>query len=202
MGGRFTGGIMASGYSWPFKGDIILTSPYGYRDAGIGSGSFHQGVDIVDSSGSGTGIYCIHAGIVTLSQDVVPGWEEAGSMIIVKGYDQKFVTYEEFKPGTMKVKKGDTVKAGQLLATNGISGNATGEHLHLGINDTGLAPLDPKLWEDPAPYLGIKNVPNRYKKPSDIGSAGNENQGEDGAGSSTGVTKGISVFMNVIHRYN
>lgn len=192
---------MASGYSWPFKGDIILTSPYGYRDAGIGSGSFHQGIDIVDSGGSGTGIYCIHEGIVTLSSDHVQGWEAAGSMIIVKGTDQKYVTYEEFKPSSMKVKEGDKVKAGQLLATNGISGNATGEHLHLGINDTGLAPLDPKLWEDPAPYLGIKNIPNRYPRPHDIGKAGEENQGSGSGSAETPTEEGITMF-NVVHRFN
>lgn len=161
---------MTAGYSWPFDTDsITITSPYGYRDASIGSGSFHQGIDILPTGKSGATIYAIHDGTVTISSDVAaPGWEEAGSMIIIKGTDEKMVTYEEFKAGSMKVKVGDNVKAGQAIAIMGISGNSTGEHLHLGINDKGLAPLNPANWNDPAPYLGIPNKTGVFTRPKDI----------------------------------
>lgn len=164
------------GYYWPFNGNnkIIVTSPYGYRDASIGSGAFHQGIDIVDAGGSATPIYAIHSGTVTISSDAVPGWESAGSMILIKNdTDGKIITYEEFKPGSMLVKVGDKVKGGQHIATNGISGNATGEHLHLGINTKGLAPLNPSNWENPAPFFGIKNATGTYTRPDNIGNSGN-----------------------------
>lgn len=178
FGGKGSGDTENSGkegYYWPFNGNnkIIMTSPYGYRDASIGSGAFHQGIDIVDSGGSGTPIYAIHNGTVTVSSDAVPGWESAGSMILIKNdTDKKIVTYEEFRPGSMLVKVGDTVKGGQQIATNGISGNATGEHLHLGINEKGFAPLNPSNWEDPSPYIGIKNQTGTYERPDNIGNSG------------------------------
>lgn len=170
------GGEGKAGYYWPFNGNnkIILTSPYGYRDASIGSGAFHQGIDIVDSGGSGTPIYAIHNGTVTVSSDSVPGWESAGSMILIKNdTDNKIVTYEEFHPGSMMVNVGDTVKGGQQIAINGVSGNATGEHLHLGINEKGFAPLNPSNWEDPSGYIGINNQEGTYSRPDQIGNSGN-----------------------------
>lgn len=187
--------MATDGYSWPFKGDITITSPYGYRDPSIGSGAFHQGIDMVETGKSGGTIYCIHSGVVTISADVVPGWEPAGSMIIIKGTDGKFVTYEEFKPASMQVKVGEHVKAGAPLATMGVSGNTTGEHLHLGINDTGLAPLDPSKWNDPAPFLGIKNQTGTFKKPPNIGNAGDTNQGGDGGGETPSTDSGTGIIM-------
>jgi murein DD-endopeptidase MepM/ murein hydrolase activator NlpD len=161
---------MTAGYSWPFDTDsMTITSPYGYRDASIGSGSFHQGIDILPTGKSGAIIYAIHDGTVTISSNVAAaGWEAAGAMIIIKGTDGKMVTYEEFKAGSMKVKVGDNVKAGQPIAISGISGNSTGEHLHLGINDKGLAPLNPANWNDPTPYLGLPNKTGVFTRPKDI----------------------------------
>lgn len=166
------------GYYWPFPSEtLILTSPMGQRGL-----FYHQGIDICDGDNPnawGRPIYAIHSGTVLVSGDApaMPGWGEAGSMIIIKNDDAagKVVTYEEFAPGTMKVKKGDYVKGGQLIATSGVSGNSQGVHLHLGIsNPTG----DPVLvtpgahpgvgWLDPAPYIGVANRAGTYRRPKRI----------------------------------
>lgn len=187
---------MAAGYSWPFDTDsITITSPYGYRDASIGSGSFHQGIDILPTGKSGATIYAIHDGTVTISANVAAaGWEAAGAMIIIKGTDEKMVTYEEFKTGSMKVKVGDTVKAGQPIAIMGISGNSTGEHLHLGINDKGLAPLNPANWEDPTPYLGLPNKTGVFTRPKDIPLPKNATGGGGNSGHTSKKTKPFYYF--------
>lgn len=171
--GGGSGGAGQNDYWWPFLGQIQVTSPYGYRDASIGSGAFHQGIDMVEVAHSGRYIYAIHAGTVTISSDRVPGWEAAGSMILIKNDgDNKIVTYEEFKPGSMMVRVGQHVKGGQKIAVMGVSGNSTGEHLHLGINTKGLAPLNPYNWANPAPYIGIQNAVGIYSKPPHVGYPG------------------------------
>ncbi|MDR1410482.1 MAG: M23 family metallopeptidase [Oscillospiraceae bacterium] len=54
---------------------------------------------------------------------------------------------------TVAVKKGDKVKAGQVLGTMGRSGYCTGLHLHLGLRKG-------STWIDPLPYLtGAKALP-------------------------------------------
>lgn len=112
-------------------------------------------------------------------------------MIIIKGTDGKMVTYEEFKAGSMKVKVGDTVKAGQAIAIMGISGNSTGEHLHLGINDKGLAPLNPDNWDDPTPYLDLPNKTGVFTRPKDIPLPKNAT---GGGGTPNSKTKKEKVF--------
>jgi murein DD-endopeptidase MepM/ murein hydrolase activator NlpD len=185
---------MTAGYSWPFEqNSLIITSPFGYRDASIGSGSFHQGFDIIPVGASGATIFAVHDGEVTLQSDSVAGWEAAGAMIIVKGTDGKFVTYEEFKLGSAKVKVGDKVKAGQALAIMGVSGNSTGEHLHLGINNVGLAPLNPANWDSPAPYFGLPNRTGTFNRPNDIPLPANATGG--GGNSSTPKKKKRFVPM-------
>ena len=192
---------MSAGYSWPFDTDsMTITSPYGYRDASIGSGSFHQGIDILPTGKSGATIYAIHDGTATISSNVAAaGWEAAGAMIIIKGTDGKMVTYEEFKAGSMKVKVGDTVKAGQAIAIMGISGNSTGEHLHLGINDKGLAPLSPDNWDNPAPYLGIPNKPGVFTQPKDI-SLPKDATGGGGNSDNTAKKAKLSYYFPIIFK--
>ena len=181
--GSGTGGGTPSkkGYFWPFPSKtLILTSPIGPRGL-----YYHQGIDICDGdnpSAWGRPIYAIHSGTVLVAGDApaLPGWGEAGSMIIIKNDDKagKIVTYEEYAPGTNKVKKGDHVKGGQLLATSGVSGNSQGVHLHLGIsNPTTIYNVIPPAragvgWLDPSPYIGIKNKEGTYTIPNTINKGG------------------------------
>jgi murein DD-endopeptidase len=47
----------------------------------------------------------------------------------------RFALYAHLQPGSMKVKTGDKVKAGQVLALLGNSGNSDAPHLHFQITD-------------------------------------------------------------------
>lgn len=176
------GGGDKKGYYWPYKQEtIILTSPFGPRNDSHG---FHQGIDIVGNNKWGDPICAIHSGTVLVAGDAgvanggLPGWEEAGSMIVIKNDDKegKYVTYEEYAPGTNQVKKGDKVKGGQIIAHTGVSGNSTGVHLHLGISDPPNPPtaynvIPPAIsphWHNPAPYIGIANKAGSYRRPKKI----------------------------------
>lgn len=175
-GGVSGGGGDKEGYYWPFKQDtMIMTSPFGPRNDTHG---FHQGIDLTISNEWGKPICAIHSGTVLVAGDApaLPGWGEAGSMIIIKNDDEegKYITYEEYAPGTNQVKKGDKVKGGQIIAHTGVSGNSTGVHLHLGISDPPgnynvIPPAQPNVgWHDPSPYLGINNKARSYERPNNI----------------------------------
>jgi murein DD-endopeptidase MepM/ murein hydrolase activator NlpD len=47
----------------------------------------------------------------------------------------RFAFYAHFQPNTLKVKVGDKVRRGQVLALLGNSGNSDAPHLHFGIQD-------------------------------------------------------------------
>lgn len=64
-----------------------------------------------------------------------------GNYIIQKIDADHYVTYAHFIPGSLKVKEGDRVCAGQILGLLGNSGNSNGPHLHFQVTDQPL-PLD------------------------------------------------------------
>ena len=63
-----------------------------------------------------------------------------GNHIVVDMGHGHFAFYAHLQPGTLRVKLGDRVKAGQVLALLGNSGNSTEPHLHFHMGD-GVSPL-------------------------------------------------------------
>lgn len=64
----------------------------------------------------------------------------AGNYVVLALPDGRYATYEHLRPGSVRVREGDTVRAGQTLAALGFSGDSTGPHLHFHLAD-GRAPL-------------------------------------------------------------
>lgn len=58
-----------------------------------------------------------------------------GNSVTLKLPNGQFAFYAHLKPGSIKVKEGETVKKGQELGLVGNSGNSTGPHLHMQITD-------------------------------------------------------------------
>lgn len=71
----------------------------------------------------------------------VPMEDAAGNYIALDLGQGRHVFYEHLKPGSIKVRKGDRVKLGQVIAQLGYTGSTTGPHLHLHVSD-GETPLD------------------------------------------------------------
>ena len=63
-----------------------------------------------------------------------------GNYVVVRADRGHYAFYAHMQPGSLKVKKGDTVKAGQVLGKLGNTGNTDGAHLHFHIMD-GPSPL-------------------------------------------------------------
>jgi hypothetical protein len=60
----------------------------------------------------------------------------AGNYIVIDHHNGEFSTYCHIKEGTIKVKEGDPVKKGQVLAQVGNTGNSSAPHLHFQIMDS------------------------------------------------------------------
>lgn len=114
-----------------------ITSYFGVRlDPFYKVNKFHQGVDF--SAPIGTEIYATGNGKVVLVEKSYWGY---GNTIIIDhsfGYKTKYSHLHQFK-----VKKGDVVKRGQLIATLGNTGKSTAPHLHYEVhkNDKPVNPI-------------------------------------------------------------
>ena len=58
-----------------------------------------------------------------------------GNQVAIDLGGNRYALYAHLIPGSIRVKEGDTVKAGQVIAKLGNSGNSTEPHLHLQVSD-------------------------------------------------------------------
>jgi hypothetical protein len=59
--------------------------------------------------------------------------DAAGNYVVLQLPDRRFAIYEHLRPGSLEVRAGDRVRAGQTLAQVGFTGDSTGPHLHLHV---------------------------------------------------------------------
>ena len=104
---------------WPVVGGK-LSSPFGQR-----SGSFHEGLDIRAEEGSQ--VLAAHAGKVAY---VGNEWQGYGNMVVVLGHG--YCTVYAHNNRNL-VDEGDLVEAGQQIATVGMTGTASGPHVHFEV---------------------------------------------------------------------
>lgn len=131
----------SGGFVLPLSGK--LTSGYGYRtDPFTGDRSFHSGVDI--AAEEGTLIKAALSGVVELSEK--SGGDYGNYIIINHGGFKTLYAHCE----ALNVVKGQSVMAGDCIATVGSTGRSTGPHLHfeIRIGDTKI---------DPTPLIELEN---------------------------------------------
>jgi len=61
--------------------------------------------------------------------------DATGNYVSLDLGDGRYAFYEHLKPGSLKVKSGQHVKRGQVIATLGFTGDSTGPHLHFHVAD-------------------------------------------------------------------
>lgn len=105
-------------FSWPVPGHVI--SGFGMRD-----GNRHDGVDI--KSPSGTAIRAAGDGHVVYAGNL----RGYGNLIIIRHADRFYTTYAHNQKNLVKV--GAHVTGGEVIATVGATGRATGPHLHFEV---------------------------------------------------------------------
>lgn len=132
----------------PIENFITITSKFGYREAHGVVHSNHTGIDMCGSAGSR--IMAVQDGEVTHA-----GWQNGyGNCVEIKHTDEQgnvfYSFYGHMRDNSISVEKGQNVVTGQIVGTQGSTGNSTGEHLHFEIRtDSGSN----KYAIDPAPYL-------------------------------------------------
>jgi murein DD-endopeptidase MepM/ murein hydrolase activator NlpD len=129
-------------FIWPAKGRI--SGRFGSQRIYKGgeAGSYHSGIDI--APGAGAPIVAPADGVVVLAAEEPFSLE--GHLLIVDhgaGLNSAFLHCD-----TLAVKVGDVVRQGQPIATVGMTGRATGPHLHWSLMWRG-ARLDPLLFAGP-----------------------------------------------------
>ncbi len=129
---------------WPFPYAVPISSGYGERSAPCrGCSSMHMGVDF--TPGVGTPIYAIADGVVTTSlQDQ---WGFGTHVIITHTINGQTVTstYAHMQAGSTALAVGDAIGVGDFIGTVGMTGTATGNHLHFEIAVAGVT-VDPFAW--------------------------------------------------------
>lgn len=120
-------------YIWPVHGR--LTSFFGRRNLGMGTSSFHTGLDI--AAPAGTPVVAARSGTVTFA-----GWSSQGYGYLVKirhvgGAETWYAHFSR-----ILVDVGQYVRQGEVIGRVGSTGISTGPHLHFEVREGGR-PLDP-----------------------------------------------------------
>lgn len=132
------------------SGKVTLTSRFGWRTLN-GASDYHKGIDLCGTDKTLVapcdGVIGTSA-IFDKSTDKTLTWQW-GNYIRIDTADglQIFMCHMSGR----KVKKGDKVKAGDVVGIEGNTGYSFGSHCHFEIRKNGKS-------VDPTPYLGIKNA--------------------------------------------
>ncbi|MBL6935273.1 MAG: M23 family metallopeptidase [Alphaproteobacteria bacterium] len=128
--------LFTGGFHWPLTG--TMTGIYGSQRILNGAPrSPHLGVDI--AAPQGTPLLAPADGVVALVHDDM--FFTGKTLILDHGHG---LTSVYAHMSHIRVEEGESVTAGQVIATVGQSGRATGPHLHWGVHLGGVG-LDPAL---------------------------------------------------------
>ena len=116
-------------FRWPAKGRVI--SGFGAR----GTGGANDGINIAVPEG--TPVRAAEGGTVVHADDALKGY---GKMVLVRHPNGYVSVYAH--NGELNVKRGETVKRGQVIAHSGATGNVTAPQLHFELRK-GSTPVDP-----------------------------------------------------------
>lgn len=115
-----------------------MSSRYGYRtDPFSGRRSWHKGVDFAGKTGSD--VVSVAAGVVTWAESRY-GYGELVEINHGNGYKTRYGHNDK-----IKVKLGEIIKKGQVIALMGSSGRSTGPHVHFEVYKNNR-PVDPATY--------------------------------------------------------
>ena len=119
----------SAGFRWPARGRVI---------AGFGpkpTGQQNDGINLAVPEG--TPIKASEDGVVAYSGNELKGY---GNLVLVRHANGYVTAYAH--ASELNVKRGDTVKRGQVIGKSGQTGNVTSPQLHFEIRK-GATPVDP-----------------------------------------------------------
>jgi murein DD-endopeptidase MepM/ murein hydrolase activator NlpD len=130
---------------------FVLTSPFGSRRSPFTKQiDFHPGIDLAATVG--TPVYApadgrvVFAGRMPLRQSVA--WWRYGNLVAIRNGDRFITLYGHCEE--VKVRNGQRVSQGDLIATVGNTGWSTSPHLHYEVRARGedgeFKPVDPRIY--------------------------------------------------------
>ena len=135
-----TGVISAGDLIWPLPSSNLVTSQYGNRSQPTaGASTNHKGLDINASAGD---TVVSAAGGTVIAAGVQGGY---GNCVIVDHGNGTQTVYAHLD--SINVSKGQSVDQGQKLGGAGMTGTATGNHLHYEVRQNGVQ-TDPAQFYD------------------------------------------------------
>ena len=173
----------AAGFLMAPLESLVPSSPFGVRTSPLTglAGEFHWGQDF--AAACGTRVYAADAGVVR-----AVGWHPwgGGNRVEIDHGNGLITTYNHLQG--IAVKKGDSVRVGEIIARVGTTGSSTGCHLHFETILNG-SHTDPMGWT----FLPIKQV-------DQIGSIEMTSYAPDaGKASNTGIGWAIPVQTDLTH---
>lgn len=115
-------------WAWPTASGYILSSTYGYRiNPFSGRRELHDALDIAGAGGYGSPIYAANNGVVVVSEYHY----SYGNYIVINHNNGYYTLYAHCSK--LLVSPGQTVAKGQKIGLMGMTGSATGPHLHFGL---------------------------------------------------------------------
>lgn len=114
---------------WPVTGPVI--SSFGPKD----DGRYNEGVNI--EAADGTPVWAAADGTVTYAGNEIRGY---GNLILIRHDDGLVTAYAHNRK--LKVKKGEHVHQGEVIALSGATGTVTRPQLHFEVRRAGQ-PVDP-----------------------------------------------------------
>jgi len=116
-------------FRWPVRGKVITS--YGAKT----NGKSNDGINLAVPEG--TPVKAAEDGVVTYSGNELKGY---GNLVLVRHTNGYVTAYAH--ASELLVKRGDTIKRGQIIAKSGQSGEVASPQLHFEIRK-GSAPVDP-----------------------------------------------------------
>ncbi len=114
---------------WPVKG--MVTAGYGYRSSPFtGQREMHEGLDV--AAPPGTAIVATAEGVVSFA-----GPLSAFGNVVFINHGHGFTTFYAHNSSN-RVKEGQLVKRGEVIAYVGATGRATGPHVHYEVQVNGV----------------------------------------------------------------
>lgn len=145
----------------PLIGDI--TMGFGERSADIRNGAAHDGVDI--KAPKGAKVFAPGDGVVVEATDLYNGSPAWGKVVVIDHGHGLVTRYAHLD--SYRVKRGQRVKTGDVIAAVGATGKVTGPHLHFETLRDGEA-VDPADVVALAPDAPDAAVPPEAPAPFDV----------------------------------
>ncbi|WP_036321289.1 M23 family metallopeptidase, partial [Microbacterium sp. B24] len=134
----------SSPIQYPFPVGVPISAAFGSIAYMSEFATPHNGVDL--TPGEGAEIHAVAAGTVRIATE--SGGDYGVTVLIDHIIDGQLVStrYGHMQYGSLQVKVGDKVTAGQVIGRVGQTGKATGPHLHLEVLLGGTTRIDPMPW--------------------------------------------------------